>query len=381
MLSFIFVFIILSSVNAGSIVQKPSKMLTLPMRCIQVNQKIHPELRHQQQLNRGERLLARAAGLEGPSDHQLRANLVRRQRDLWPAEKIGPVGWPNRGESAQNSECSTSDMVPDSSEVTPDGADKQFITTIPIGTPPREFNIILDSGSGFFWVESSEDCNSQGGGCGNHTFLGGDKSISFVNTLKPWTITYGSGFASGDLITDTVVLGGSLLNNLTFGLAHVISSEFSGSTIADGLMGLCKAVQTLKNRGFIDAAITSYRLLRAIDDINNGEVTFGWKGLDSGLDYTKLDSSTLVTLEAMNDDACFWLTPLGGVSVDGEMVALSGSRTALMDTGTTLLLVPSTDLDGIHAMIPGAKLARQGTYTVPCNTTASKSKSLDTDLG
>lgn len=95
------------------------------------------------------------------------------------------------------------------------------------------------------------------------------------------------------------------------------------------------------------------------------------KGLDSGLDYTKLDSSTLVTLEAMNDDACFWLTQLGGVSVDDEMVALSGSRTALMDTGTTLLLVPSTDLDGIHAMIPGAKLAGQGTYTVPCNTTAS----------
>ncbi|KAJ7859245.1 aspartic peptidase domain-containing protein [Mycena leptocephala] len=171
-------------------------------------------------------------------------------------------------------------VAPDSSEVTPDGADNQFIITIPIGTPPREFNIILDSGSGFFWVESSEDCNSQGGGCG-------------------------SGFASGDLITDTVVLGGSLLNNLTFGLAHVISSEFSGSTTADGLMGLCKAVQTLKNRGFIDAAITSYRLPRAIDDINNGEVTFGWKGLDSELDYTKLDSSTLVTLEAMNDDACF----------------------------------------------------------------------------
>ncbi|KAJ7903961.1 aspartic peptidase domain-containing protein, partial [Mycena leptocephala] len=254
-----------------------------------------------------------------------------------------------------------------------------FITTIPVGTPPREFNIILDSGSGFFWVESSEDCNSHGGGCGNHTFLGGDMSSSFVNTLKPWSITYGSGFASGDLITDTVVLGGSVLNNLTFGLAHVISSEFSGSTSADGLMGLCKAgqlkysmsgdiptpVQTLKNTGFIDAAITSYRLPRAIDDINNGEITFG------GLDYTKLDSSTLVTVEAMNDDTCFWLTQLGGVSVDGEMVALSASRTALMDTGTTLLLVPSTDLDGIHAMIPGAKRTRQGTYTVPCNTTAS----------
>lgn len=61
-------------------------------------------------------------------------------------------------------------------------------------------------------------------------------SIASIASLK----FFGTG---GDLITDTVVLGGSLLNNLTFGLAHVISSEFSGSTIANGLMGLCKAGQ------------------------------------------------------------------------------------------------------------------------------------------
>ncbi|KAJ7924476.1 hypothetical protein B0H13DRAFT_1863877 [Mycena leptocephala] len=55
---------------------------------------------------------------------------------------------------------------------------------------------------------------------------------SFVNTLQPWNEIYGSGSASGDIITE--------MKNLTLGLAHEISAEFLGSTIANGLMGLSK---------------------------------------------------------------------------------------------------------------------------------------------
>ncbi|KAJ7502361.1 aspartic peptidase domain-containing protein, partial [Mycena galericulata] len=212
--------------------------------------------------------------------------------------------------------------------------DNQFLVNVLIGTPPRNFSIILDSGS--------EDCNLKNGGCGNEgnpTFLSSPESTSFFNTLRPWNEGYGSGSASGDIIRDNVVLGGIQMKNLTFGLAHEISAEFLGPTIANGLMGLSKAsrlgasndiataVQTLKDRGLISAAITSYRLPRSLDNTNNGEVTFG------GLDYSKFDRSTLVTLDASND--MFWIAPLGGVSVNGATVSISGNRMALMDTGTT----------------------------------------------
>lgn len=89
----------------------------------------------------------------------------------------------------------------------------------------------------------------------------------------------------------------------------------------------------------------------------------------SGLDDSKFDSSTLVTLDATDDN--FWITHLGGVTVNGATVAISGNRTALMDTGTTLLVVPSTDVDPIHEKIPGAIKTGTGSWTVPCNTTAS----------
>ncbi|KAJ7934454.1 aspartic peptidase domain-containing protein, partial [Mycena leptocephala] len=127
----------------------------------------------------------------------------------------------------------------------------------------------------------------------------------------------------------------------------------------------------------INQAITSYRLPRSVNPTNKGEVTF------EGLDHSKFDNSTLVTLQATDTtlphagDECFWIThwQLDGVSVNGSAVALSGSRTALMDTGTTLLVVPSTDIDGVHAKIPGSKrtgaTSYSGQHSVPCNTSVA----------
>jgi len=122
-------------------------------------------------------------------------------------------------------------------------------------------------------------------------------------------------------------------------------------------------VQALANAGTINAAITSYRLPRLLDHTNNGEITFG------GLDESKFDSSTLVTLNAQNGQGDFWFASLGGVTVDGANVAI-GAKLALMDTGTTLLVVPANDAQAIHDKIPGAK-SSNGHYTVPCNTNAS----------
>ncbi|KAJ6515904.1 acid protease [Mycena sanguinolenta] len=372
----------LSSVNARPVRRNPTGLITFPLRLVERNQQNIPiELRHQQHLNRAERLVARAAGLEGPSDAQLRANLERRASLLSSVDKRFNIPTPGFAGSVSNlivenettGDDSPPKLIAHSSEIDPDGPDTSFVFNVPIGTPSRDFNIILDSGSGDFWVESDTCTSQNGGGCGNHTFLGAATSSSFVNTKQPWSITYGSGAASGDLVTDTIVIGGMMLGNHTFGVATSISESFSGDSIADGLMGLGKPglsnqkvptpVQSLVNAGFISAAITSYRLPRTLDNINHGEVTFG------GLDDSKFDSSTLVTLNATDD--YFWITQLGGVTVNGATVRLSGARTTLMDTGTTLLVVPATDLDPIHAKIPGAVKKSDGSWSVPCNTTAS----------
>lgn len=120
---------------------------------------------------------------------------------------------------------------------------------------------------------------------GNHSFLSEASSSSFVNTHKDWSITYGSGAAAGELVTDTLVLGGMVLGNHTFGVAHNVSDSFASDPLADGLMGLGRGalsnqntptpVQALVDAHFITEAITSYRLPRIHDNLDVGEVTFG----------------------------------------------------------------------------------------------------------
>lgn len=105
------VILSLSSVNARPFRRNPSGMITLPVRRVQRNEHIHVELvstsqtisrlslvcmfhqRHQQHLNRAERLVARAAGIEGPSDSQLRANLERRASLVEERFNIPPPGF------------------------------------------------------------------------------------------------------------------------------------------------------------------------------------------------------------------------------------------------------------------------------------------------
>ncbi|KAJ6631027.1 aspartic peptidase domain-containing protein [Mycena sp. CBHHK59/15] len=384
------VVLALSFVDARPLRAKRSAsgMVTLPMRRIERNGHIHEELRHQQQINRGQRLLARAAGLPEPSDVELRANLERRalyvdtpalakrynipsSTELIPAAEVSEVDGLTSSLIVGDDVTSTS-LAKDSSRLEVDGSDTSFVTAVSIGTPARQFIIILDSGSGDFWV-GSDTCKSlSGGGCGNHTALGEASSSSFVNTKKTWSVTYGSGAAAGDLVQDTVILAGMKLENHVFGIAHNQSESFTKDRDADGLMGLGKAglsnqntptpVESLAKAGLINAAITSYRLPRLIDQIDNGEVTFG------GLDESKFDTSSLVTLNATN--SAFWVINMETVTVNGKEISIAG-KTALMDTGTTLLGVPPKDAAAIHAKIPGAQLLNSGQYKVPCNTTAS----------
>ncbi|THH03644.1 hypothetical protein EW145_g6119 [Phellinidium pouzarii] len=237
--------------------------------------------------------------------------------------------------------------------------DVGYIATVQIGTPPQNFKILMDSGSADFWV-GSENCQSQGGGgCGNHTFLGTASSSSFVDKGTPFSVTYGSGEVSGDIVTDDVSIAGLSLQTHTFGVANEESVDFSSDSIPfDGLMGLAQSllseqktatpVESLAQQKLIGSTVTSFKLGRVADGTNDGEITFG------GLDPTN----------------GFWEGAMDSVTVNGQDLGLSG-RTAILDTGTTLIIAPTSDANAVHAAIPGAQSDGQGGFTIPCTTSAS----------
>ncbi|KAI0360084.1 acid protease [Trametes cingulata] len=252
--------------------------------------------------------------------------------------------------------------------------DVGYIATIQMGTPPRDFHILMDSGSADLWV-GAEGCQSQaGGGCGNHQFLGPQSSSSFKDLGQQFQVTYGTGAVAGDIIQDNINVAGLALNGHTFGVATAETQDFSDDSVPfDGLMGLAQStlseqgvptpVEALAKAGLIDDAITSYKISRLADNKNDGEITFG------ALDETKFDPQTLVTFDNAADNG-FWEGAMDGVSVDGQDLGLQG-RTAILDTGTTLIVAPDADAAAVHAAIPGAQSDGQGGFTIPCNTNAS----------
>lgn len=292
------------------------------------------------------------------------------------------------GFSEQDLNAALDGTVTDSDVTTSNGTtgldiqanDVAYFSTIQIGTPPQDFKVIMDTGSSDFWVqatkcviieapgeETNTACSAQ------HQTLGTGTSSSFVDSGTAFDVTYGSGAVEGTKVTDNVVLAGLTLTAHSFGVASGMTDDFgSDSTPTDGLLGLAQKglsqqgvdtpVESLAAAGTIAAAITSFKISRLSDDLNDGEITLG------GLDTTKFDPATLVTSPNVNTEG-FWEVALDKVTVDGTDTGFTG-RTAITDSGTTLLVIPPADAAALHALIPGSASDGQGGFTIPCTTTA-----------
>jgi hypothetical protein len=193
-----------------------------------------------------------------------------------------------------------------------------------------------------------------------------------VDKQTPFQVTYGTGAVQGDIVTDNVAIAGLNLPGHTFGVANQETDDFVTSNF-DGIMGVAQStlseqntptpVESLADSGLIKQAIVSFKLSRLADQKNDGEVTFG------ALDDSKFVQNTLVTLKNVNKQG-FWEAAMDAASVNGVDLGFTG-RSAILDTGTTLLVVPASDAQTIHKAIPGAQQLNNGGFTLPCTTNAS----------
>ncbi|KAF8222084.1 aspartic peptidase A1 [Tricholoma matsutake] len=398
------------SVNAIPRPRTNSGIVTLALKRLDQRSDVHPQIAHQQNINRSHRRYARMTGRTGPTTDELTVNLRKRLLSIEVAEvlakRFNRVGVPNTpntkaagsgaalavamakaekgGKGTHHGKAKAAAVTQTVTPANPptannslglsiEGSDVGYLATVQIGTPPQNFVMLMDSGSADMWV-GSENCQSQQGGCGNHRFLGAQSSSSFKNSTTQFQVTYGTGNVAGNVVRDTLAIAGLTLNAHTFGVANIESVDFASNTVPfDGLIGLAQSflsnqktltpIEALAKAGLVTSAITSFKIPRLADKNNTGEVTFG------GLDNTKFDAQTLVTLLNVNPNG-FWEAAVDGVSVSGKNLGLAG-RTAIFDTGTTLIIAPQVDANAIHQAIPGAKSDGQGGFTVPCNTNAS----------
>jgi hypothetical protein len=117
----------------------------------------------------------------------------------------------------------------------------------------------------------------------------------------------------------------------------------------------------LASNGLISSAISSFKISRLADQLNDGQVTFG------GLDSTKFVANTLVTIPNVSKVG-FWEGAIDAITVNGQDTSMTG-RTAILDTGTTLIIAPPSDTLAVMTMLGGKCDTQQ--CTIPCTSNAS----------
>lgn len=245
-----------------------------------------------------------------------------------------------------------------------DGNDYTYFSTVKFGSNKQEMYMLIDTGSANTWVMGS-DCDSYA--CHTHNTFGSEDSSTLKTTTQSWSMTYGTGEVDGVVAKDTVQLANYTVN-MSFGLASTASDDFNNYPM-DGILGLGRAasdalnsptiMQVLDSQGHLPANMVGIHLQRTSDGINDGQLTFG--GVDSARFAGKLSYS-----KTISDDS--WQIAADDAGVDGKTAGLKG-KTAIIDTGTSYILMPPDDADALHQLIPGSS-KNDELYIMPCSSSA-----------
>jgi len=243
----------------------------------------------------------------------------------------------------------------------------QYFSEIEIGSPPQTFKVILDTGSSNLWVPGSE-CGSIA--CYLHTKYDSSSSSTFKKNGSDFEIRYGSGSVAGYISQDTLTIGDLKVKNQLFGEATSEPGLAFAFGRFDGIFGLgydtiavnhvTPPFYSMVEQGLLDEPVFSFYLSDTADSGKESVVTFG--GVDKS-HYT----GKMVNLPLRRK--AYWEVDLEAISFGDETAELDATG-AILDTGTSLITLPSTLADLINKEM-GAKKGFGGQYTIECDKKAS----------
>lgn len=243
-----------------------------------------------------------------------------------------------------------------------DGTDYSYISTIQVGASGKAMQMLIDTGAANTWMMGS-DCSSEP--CLAHNTFGPKDSTSLRVTDTEFNLTYGSGTVSGLIFNDAVKIADFFVS-LSFGSASVVSNEFSSYPM-DGILGLGRStsssvkaptfMEAIDNENVLQKNLLGVHLQRNSDGSTDGELNFG------SPDTNRYTGNVSYTSTAK--DSNLWEIPIDDAVVDGVKCRFSG-KTAIIDTGTSFLLLPPGDAQRIHKLIRGSQQEGE-TFKLPCS--------------
>jgi len=232
----------------------------------------------------------------------------------------------------------------------------EFAVTIGVGTPPVMMDVIPDTGSSNFWV-NSERCPNRP--CRIHHRFDRTKSSTYHSSAVTMRVRYGSGSLSGVLATEAVRIGPIHVEGANIGLIEQELGSVWMSGAMDGILGLSFQKLSASSRPLLMDSIIDQELLE--------ENMFSFfysniKGTDSSMSFGSPDKALMVSAMVWIpvSRAMYWEVnmpsfTIGGVpGFDSGCSAVQPCR-AVLDTGTSYYTAPSSIINQLYSKLPSLK--------------------------
>lgn len=246
----------------------------------------------------------------------------------------------------------------------------QYYGTITLGTPAKEFKVLFDTGSSNLWVPC-HGCPISNLACDLHTQFDCSASSTCVNTNQNFQIEYGSGSMQGVVVTDVACFGSAdskFCTDKTQGFACALQEPGTAFVAAqfDGILGMGWDTisvdnlsqpmdQIFANKDICPDAVFAFWLNRDLDgNTKGGEMTLC--GTDSA--HYKGD----IAWENLTAED-YWRINLQSLTIKDTKI--TGTISAILDTGTSLMAGPSEQVRQIQKII-GAFEIVEGEYEILC---------------
>jgi hypothetical protein len=237
-----------------------------------------------------------------------------------------------------------------------DYQDAQYYGSVSVGNPPQEVRVVYDTGSSNLWVNNIPTSWWKKL-LPHHNMYDHSKSSTYVANGTKFNIAYGSGPVSGFYSKDTVTVGDVALPSYTF--AEVDNVKGLGMMWMfgklDGILGLGwddisvdhveTPLRALVNAGKLDEEVFAFYLGSGGAA---GNLVLG--GVDPN-HYTG-DFAYAPVIDMVPGKKGYWTLKMDDIKMSGQSV--TDCRKAIVDSGTSLLAVPTADFKKIAAAV-GAK--------------------------
>ena len=255
-----------------------------------------------------------------------------------------------------------------STTASPTQNDAQFLSPVTIGGQTLVMN--FDSGSSDTWVFNTNLPSSSQKG---HTIYDPTKSTTFSNSLPQgshFNISYGDGSsASGPVGVDQMDIGGATVAAQAIGLPNVVAQSFVTDSSSNGLVGLAfsklNTIRPTQQKTFFDNVLPDLTLPVFTAQLKSGQV--------GAYEFGAIDNTAFtgqLSTAAVDPSNGFWEVDSASFAVQGvQGTSQIANGKAIIDTGTSLMLVPNAMVTAYWSTVTGAQSSQQaGGVIFPCNT-------------